>query len=119
MSQSNLTLPTRTEAEARAERAKHTPGPWIATTVTRGNHYIDDANGKEIAHIARREDLSQSANARLIAAAPDLLAALKTSEHRITQLCEMINVLSGNSKKARPEDFADVARAAIVKAEGV
>jgi hypothetical protein len=71
-----LDNPLRTEAEV---RFKHTPRPW--------NYFVGDANGRglirieqhntgeHIASMLRNE--ASEANARLIAAAPDLLAALQ------------------------------------------
>jgi len=50
---------------------QHTPGPW---TETRG-HYIDAPNGTRIAEVYNWAP-SYSQNARLIAAAPELLEAL-------------------------------------------
>lgn len=63
--------------------SKHTPGPWKADTFL-----VTASNGREVTHVGllgRRKSSfpDQSgvdecvANARLIAAAPDLLAALK------------------------------------------
>ena len=62
--------------------SKHTPGPWYVDTQAKRADYIR-ANGDElpgtcaIAQICSRGGWSESnANARLIAAAPDLLEAL-------------------------------------------
>ena len=61
--------------------ASHTPGPWIAEA----DWTIVDEGGFEVAHIEHSEHhKSQSeaeANARLIAAAPCLLAALQRLVH--------------------------------------
>ena len=63
---------------------QHTPGPWEAD-IRIAQAMVTDSNGNAIADIARHEfsDTEQSysdqkieANARLIAAAPDLLSAL-------------------------------------------
>ena len=70
----------------------HTPGPWTFRRHISGTTMIEASiNGSAalIANVHARmatgtftsETLPQSANARLIAAAPDLLAALK-NEHR-------------------------------------
>jgi hypothetical protein len=82
----DVELSAEAAAQMRADRAaedtpiaKHTPGPWI----------IDPALELPLAVIADTEDglgicelgtrtLETEANARLIAAAPDLLAALQT-----------------------------------------
>ena len=88
---------------------KHTPGPW---------KFYDDSNdgktnrieivaiGKTVARIYHSVPAEDLPNARLIAAAPDLLAALKAAVDLMEQ-----------------EDFATLTlvpkfRAAIAKAEG-
>jgi len=63
---------------------KHTPGPWSATKQSKTSYRIDTAGEqfpewKGLAHVfiaVGTEDESK-ANASLIAAAPDMLAALK------------------------------------------
>ncbi len=50
--------------------SNHTPGPWYATDNGRDPPFVTDAHGDEI--------LASWENARLIAAAPDLLDALET-----------------------------------------
>lgn len=47
----------------------HTPGPWLA-----GPYYIENADGKVV---IKTENIMTIANARLIAAAPDMLQVLK------------------------------------------
>ena len=63
---------------------QHTPGPW-ATDIRLAQAMVADAHGNAIADIARHEYSTEeqsysddriAANARLIAAAPDLLAVL-------------------------------------------
>lgn len=54
---------------------QHTPGPWITETTDGGNIEITDSRTESV-QIAT---VTQRANARLIAAAPDLLAALNAS----------------------------------------
>lgn len=51
---------------------KHTPGPWLYNDTTAQVHRL---HGAAIAEVCNH-DLSREANARLIAAAPDLLSAL-------------------------------------------
>jgi hypothetical protein len=53
--------------------AQHTPGPWRAL-YTR----VDDASGYQVCHgdLHGKGEATNAANLRLIAAAPDLLAAL-------------------------------------------
>ena len=60
--------------------SKHTPGPWKWWTTHEGAHRINPhKGGLVIASCDTRNPFSeeQEANARLIAAAPDLLEALK------------------------------------------
>jgi hypothetical protein len=57
------------------QQVQHTPGPW-AYQATAGNHdfaIYPEATGRDLALV---RDFNE-ANARLIAAAPDLLAALR------------------------------------------
>jgi hypothetical protein len=60
--------------------AKHTPGPWtVQITGMRGSFHIPEAQRHEAAKTGDGVDgyTVSKANARLIAAAPDMLAALK------------------------------------------
>ena len=88
--------------------AKHTPGPWEC------DGDLVHKDGFEIAIVeAHYEDYVelQQANARLIAAAPDLLEALKV----------MVYLEESNLRGEDDEDVCDellFARAAISKATG-
>ena len=83
--------------------SKHTPGPWTAIP--------DDTGDEREWYVVTEEEgvlalsVSEEADARLIAAAPDLLAALKFVS---TDPC--FNVLGSVTH--------DEVRAAIAKAEG-
>ena len=86
----------------------HAPGPW--SIETKGSrHFIDGEEGLTVCYLDRRgvrEPSEVEANARLIAAAPELLDALKALmsrdlDHRLHGFPEL-----------------EKARAAIVKAEG-
>ena len=88
--------------------SKHTPGPWtfVHEGGIDGGYFID---AKEDVVVLPRGRLNE-ADARLIAAAPDLLAALKRME-------------IADRKQAAGEiyDYSNAvleARAAIAKAEG-
>lgn len=98
-------------------KAKHTPGPW-----TTGPHYTNEAiyiqqpcetsNGGWLVATVWGED--KEANARLIAAAPELLAALEAMVKADEAICE---------NRGRKSDQAmqriaalDAAIAAIAKA---
>ena len=56
----------------------HTPGPWKYEGTATSLHAIRDGAGVGIAQaLHRRDKLEQYANARLIAAAPEMLAILQ------------------------------------------
>lgn len=108
---------------------KHTPGPWKYQCVNAGNIGSKDAvtveandghialikrimqeNGRDtFGHVVkvRRNLLEVKANARLIAAAPDLLEAVKGCDAWL-----------GGIPKERMPGFVAQLRAAIAKAEG-
>lgn len=74
-------------------RAAHTPGPW---TVLEGDSvvHILDTSGRRLAvtdtkRYWERHDATDIANARLIAAAPDLLAALEGDIDWLDALSQM------------------------------
>jgi len=83
--------------------SKHTPGPWDAR-----NNPWEDGDPDNWYVLGKGEDVVASglpcADARLIAAAPDLLALLK--RHQVAAWCE------------EDSDLAVETRAAIAKAEG-
>lgn len=70
---------------------KHTPGPWERTP---GDSVIDiAADGKHIAIVGsspywKRFTATDEADARLIAAAPDMLAALRNVQRLIAEAAE-------------------------------
>lgn len=78
------------------EKLKHTPGPWKSIDVTSENtavyHRIDAGEiAIGFAGIYKLKDKSQSeANAKLIAAAPDLLEALLNIENDAGTIPESI-----------------------------
>jgi hypothetical protein len=106
--------------------AKHTPGPWVRRNIASARDiYIAEANDggapsvaivpTRVSRLADEED----ANARLIAAAPDLLAALR----RIVASDDAHATLHApdDDDIARMVEYAaafDNARAAIAKATG-
>lgn len=106
--------------------AKHTPGPWIANRRDPQEWQIDAPNGDPnllharwhgMAVVYGCDDLGRAgeqvaeANARLIAAAPDLLAALE----RMTELAE--GPTGGVSQQQKRDVIAN-ARAVLAKAKG-
>jgi len=62
-----------------SKKTKHTPGPWrvIGPTKTSGWGLCIGCAHNIVARLTGRGSNETSANARLIAAAPDLLAVLK------------------------------------------
>jgi len=92
---------------------KHTPGPWFVNQDEDGNYRsIGSAGWWGLAQVVvrfegeRNDDATGLANANLIAAAPDLLAALKAF------------VADFDASVSDPDATTDAARAAIAKAEG-
>ena len=103
---------------ATSEKGKSTPGPWHTPGLDDGNRVISaeiDGKRRTLAHVYGGDDYrlnvhtaaTRDANARLIAAAPDLLAALKLADERLEEL-------------GQPETGVrrTMIRAAISKAEG-
>ena len=97
-------------------KTQHTPGPWRM-----GKRAYDRAiYGQQGAEVASMLDLFHTpaeslANARLIAAAPDLLEALSYIEAVCRAKGGSIN---STVDLADCREFASIARAAIAKAEG-
>ena len=89
----------------------HTPGPW--SVETKGSrHFIDGADELTVAYVDRagvRERQTYEANAHLIAAAPDLLAALK-------EVCGLWE--DSDQTNGLAQIMARTARSALAKAEG-
>jgi|688.fasta_scaffold591235_3 hypothetical protein len=91
--------------------AEHTPGPWFVGTkpgVWAGPVVKADGGNKGVAFVVGPPAVDE-ANARLIASAPELLAALK----RLLPLWE-----EAIGYEADYMDMANFARAAIETAEG-
>jgi alkylhydroperoxidase family enzyme len=103
---------------------KHTPGPWeaIGRTVSAENgsvFCIADCNaaitGRGWSGTDYTGEQYQLANARLIAAAPELLAAAQIGLQYIEAVC--FNT-PNPKKRANYADAASIIRAAITKATG-
>lgn len=98
--------------------AKHTPGPWIAHKTGYKGHasgawYIyainsSDGRSPHVAHIKQSTLQPMAANARLIAAAPDLLEALQS----------LIDMDISYRRGRKVEIAVQSARSAIAKATG-
>ena len=85
--------------------AQHTPGPWHVDP--ENPTWVDDENECCMATTGYGDDEGDRANARLIAAAPDMLAALR----------QVVDETAGGMVPPST-DAIDTARAAIAKAEG-
>ena len=106
---------------------KHTPGPWQHFVKLSGseNHRgfrILTADGWALADVqpADEDGIEGEANARLIAAAPDLLEALKRMASIIDKMGDMPDGFIHPSpwQTLKCEEALTQARAAIAKAEG-
>lgn len=95
--------------------AKHTPGPWRINTDSNLSNMVCDADGNTVASFQSRwwsgqkfteKEAETLANGRLIAAAPELLAAL----------AEYLVLGAGKCTIGKPT--ADKALAAVRKATG-
>lgn len=92
----------------------HTPGPWQAWEPLRNSRHrpITQApNGQTIAYVQYSQSMPVDANARLIASAPELLAALKEARR-----CLAYHV--GKDQFSADIAAVEQAEAAIAKAEG-
>ena len=89
--------------------SKHTPGPWEVNIDAIGDIFISGANSEYVAEIGSSEDKAAMNDANLIAAAPELLEALKY----FLDVYEQEEWVSNEIGYA-----ADIALAAIAKAEG-
>ena len=95
---------------------KHTPAPWqLAKSEESKLIKVLNKYGTRIAGITPMEN--DEANARLIAAAPELLEALKT----VLQLAEAGVIQRNETGKPQwnlTDELQTIAHAAILKAEG-
>lgn len=96
--------------------SKHTPGPWSIEDDTPFSLWVSCPDGKNPLH-QNRLNRDRLANARLMAAAPELLDALIEAV-----ACGMVPISStkdgGASTHSRQVRCADMIRAAIAKATG-
>jgi hypothetical protein len=107
--------------------AKHTPGPWRidpdATFI--GDHYVgtDAADIALMASWSLELEPEQWANARLIAAAPELVEVAPDAADLLEQYADFIRTVPADELERHPylpsiEDAARGLRAAIAKATG-
>lgn len=71
--------------------AKHTPGPWTVDGPTTNQIVWSDQDNRVcfLAHSNGLNDERDKANGRLIAAAPDMLEALKTCRDALMSRCSI------------------------------
>ena len=105
------------QSDTSAEAPKHTPGPWRVLDGAILSRKLNDYGNYLVASLDREETAQDKANLALIAAAPELMAALKKYANFVQE--------SGRAEKFDREAFVnnmlhatDLARAAIAKAEG-
>jgi len=95
------------------ETRTHTPGPWVARESDpegdwRHSMWVDGASSVPVADVRGYHDGSDHANARLIAASPDLLRA-----------CErLLGEIDGDIPRTACAETEDMLRAAIARARG-
>ena len=98
-------------------KQKHTPGPWKTQPhISLDRLEIRDADGRRIAECAMDFPMSaktHDANARLIAAAPELLEA---AEHAWTFVSDILETGMSQSEEVRALERA--LKDAIAKAKG-
>lgn len=91
---------------------KHTPGPW---KVKQGLGAPDIVSKERL--VARAlyhmgsEDREVDSNARLIAAAPELLAACEAAHDWLTQFCEHAPIVFGGETELAEQLLAALAKA--------
>jgi len=100
----------------------HTPGPWTihseAANAASGSPINSEIRGGHhvVVRLGTMHADSTKANARLIAAAPDLLAALQAIVNKAHPRADYLN--GDATHYIGPKELVDAARAAIAKAEG-
>ncbi len=95
----------------------HTPGPWHTGNIV-GERYVFAADGYAVADATvyhRNHDDQHIANARLIAAAPELLEALETM---VAYSDKLIADGHYDYREPRVQELYDMCAAVIAKATG-
>jgi len=95
-----------------SESGKHTPGPWLVDP-ERPYVVTDDAHNPMDVAYSECDGQVGLANARLIAAAPDLLAACEAADKWFDGWCASATCCAHTGKEVHLQ-----IRAAIAKAEG-
>ena len=99
-----------------SEELKHTPGPW---SIRQESVWSVGTDHEMTALVYGCTDTEEEANARLIAAAPDLLEALKLAQSAVADFHSGMNTTRPSEEtRERNERILGSIRAAIAKAEG-
>ena len=91
-------------------KTQHTPGPWHIGRRA-GNPAIYAQDGAEVAQMLTVTNDDWRDNARLIAAAPDLINLVADAEFQLARL-------KGENLSLYARTFSALARAALAKAQG-
>lgn len=97
------------------KKDRHTPGPWVADKYGRIYQEHPELKGEPKYHDERIADCLRVEDARLIAAAPDLLANL---ENILTAMEAGVSARTMLDCAPSPNSYVFSARAAITKATG-
>jgi hypothetical protein len=100
--------------------AKHTPGPWHLSSSRRFVRKTDDSPGWPDWNIAEVNDQVDGweDNARLLAAAPDLRAALAGAADALHECAKMLRQMGCPGHATVADVHQEAARAALTKADG-
>ena len=93
---------------------RHSPEPWEVIVMGGRVLYVEATSGVHVAEWdVPHSDAEHYANARLIAAAPDLLEACKALDH-----CGLWGMIANHWGRAKSDKLRKPLQAAIRKAEG-
>jgi hypothetical protein len=100
--------------------AQHTAGPWrVFDSFTNPEIVTDRPTAFETESLVQFKGQSNAkANAQLMAAAPELLAALRKAEHHLSRFYALAIQSEGDIRWMLAHDAIMEARAAIDKTEG-
>ena len=109
------------EATERRSATKHTPGPWTAFYSENARQwYIDVASGGQFAirqTAAVTTPAEMQGNARLIAAAPNMLSALRAIAARVNGVWDDPDLIAFGPLSGCDDDCLSIANKALEKAD--
>ncbi len=91
------------------KRTKHTPGPWSADSNFEDSCFVGQPDGVAVASMVCGDGQDMNANARLIAAAPEMLDALEDAR---TLLCDLAN---GDARRSHSREMHDRLEALLTR----